>query len=44
MRYEAPLSRSTSMMMSEDAKIGAYTLKAGDIFGIDMYQLHRNKD
>jgi cytochrome P450 len=43
MRWEAPLTRSTSMMMTEDVKIGQYTLKAGDIFVIDMYHLHRNK-
>jgi cytochrome P450 len=37
MRFEAPLTRSTSMMMTEDIEIGKYTLKAGDIFVVDMY-------
>lgn len=43
MRWEAPLTRSTSMMMTEDVNIGKYSLKAGDIFVVDMYNLHRNK-
>jgi len=42
MRIEAPLSRSTSMMMTEDVSIGKYTLKKEDIFIIDMYQVMRN--
>lgn len=44
MRFEAPLTRSTSMMMTEDTDLGSFTLKAGDIFIIDMWGLHRNKD
>ncbi len=44
MRWEAPLTRSTSMMMTEDVKLQTFTLKAGDIFVVDMYQLHRNRD
>ena len=43
MRFEAPLTRSTSMMMTEDIKLNSFTLKAGDIFIVDMYQLHHNK-
>lgn len=32
------------MMMTEDIKLGNFTLKAGDIFIIDMWGLHRNKE
>ncbi len=44
LRFEPPLSRSTSMMMSEDVNCGNVHIKAGDIFVVDMYGLHRNPD
>lgn len=37
MRYEAPLNRSTTFMMTEDLKVGPVNMKANDIFIIDFY-------
>jgi len=44
MRWEAPLSRSTSMTMTEDVQLPGFVLRAGDVFAVDMYNLHRRKD
>ena len=43
LRWEAPLSRSTSMCMSEDVELPTFTMKANTIFVVDMYTLHRSK-
>mmetsp|Transcript_30472 Transcript_30472/g.29852 ORF Transcript_30472/g.29852 Transcript_30472/m.29852 type:complete len:87 (-) Transcript_30472:57-317(-) len=44
LRLEPPVSRSTAMTMTETVRIGDLTLKAGDVFAIDMYRLQRNKE
>ena len=44
LRIEPPITRGSSLMMSEDMYLGKYHFKAGHVFCVDMYRLHRNKD
>jgi cytochrome P450 len=44
LRIDPPVSRSTSMMTTEDVNVGSYTIKKEDIFTVDMYNLCRNPD
>jgi cytochrome P450 len=44
LRMDPPVSRSTSMMTTEDVNVGSFTIKGGDIFTVDMFNMCRNPD